>query len=43
MLWPWMELQFASTKVDGQPDSPRYAQAVAGQLESSAIELRDDQ
>jgi HK97 family phage portal protein len=28
---------------DGQEDSPRYAQAVAGQLESNAVELRDDQ
>ncbi len=30
-------------KWDGQADSPRYAQALAGQLDSSAIELRDDQ
>ena len=28
---------------DGRPESPRYAQALPGQLESSAIELRDDQ
>jgi HK97 family phage portal protein len=28
---------------DGRPDSPRYAQAAAGQLESSAVALRDDQ
>lgn len=28
---------------DGQEDSPRYAQALPGQLESNAIELRDDQ
>jgi len=28
---------------DGQPESPRYAQVQQGQLESSAIELRDDQ
>jgi HK97 family phage portal protein len=28
---------------DGQPETPRYAQALPGQLESSAIELRDDQ
>jgi HK97 family phage portal protein len=28
---------------DGDPDSPRYAQALPGQLESSAVELRDDQ
>jgi len=28
---------------DGDPESPRYAQALPGQLESSAVELRDDQ
>jgi HK97 family phage portal protein len=28
---------------DGRPDSPRYAQAAAGQFESSAVALRDDQ
>ena len=28
---------------DGDPDSPRYAQALPGQLGSSAVELRDDQ
>jgi HK97 family phage portal protein len=44
MLWP---VDGASIRInagwDGQQDSPRYAQAVAGQLESNAIELRDDQ
>ncbi len=44
MLWP---VDGASIRInarwDGEEDSPRYAQAVAGQLESSAIELRDDQ
>ena len=28
---------------DGQPETPRYAQALPGQLESNAVELRDDQ
>jgi HK97 family phage portal protein len=28
---------------DGQPESPRYAQAMPGQLESSAVELCDNQ
>ena len=27
----------------GEPETPRYAQAMPGQLESSAVELRDDQ
>jgi len=44
MLWA---VDGASIRVnpkwDGQPDTPRYAQAMPGQLESSAIELRDDQ
>jgi HK97 family phage portal protein len=44
MLWP---VDGASIRInarwDGQEDSPRYAQAVAGELESNAIELRDDQ
>ena len=44
MLWP---VDGASIRInarwDGLEDSPRYAQAVAGQLDSSAIELRDDQ
>jgi HK97 family phage portal protein len=44
MLWP---VDGASIRInakwDGQQDSPRYAQAVPGQLESSAVELRDDQ
>jgi HK97 family phage portal protein len=44
MLWA---VDGASIRIhpgwDGQPDSPRYAQAAAGQLESSAVELRDNQ
>ncbi|HEV2322312.1 MAG TPA: phage portal protein [Terracidiphilus sp.] len=44
MLWP---VDGASIRInarwDGQIDSPRYAQALPGQLESSAVELRDDQ
>ena len=44
MLWP---VDGASIRInarwDGLPDTPRYAQAAAGQLESSAIDLRDDQ
>jgi len=44
MLWP---VDGASIRInprwDGQPETPRYAQAMPGQLESSAIELRDDQ
>jgi HK97 family phage portal protein len=44
MLWA---VDGASIRVnpkwDGQPETPRYAQAMPGQLESSAIELRDDQ
>jgi HK97 family phage portal protein len=44
MLWA---VDGASIRInprwDGQPDSPRYAQAAPGQTESSAIELRDDQ
>jgi len=32
-----------STKWDGQEDVPRYAQAMPGQLESSAIDLLDSQ
>lgn len=32
-----------NAKWDGQADSPRYAQAVPGQLESSAVELNDNQ
>jgi HK97 family phage portal protein len=44
MLWP---VDGASIRInagwDGQPDTPRYAQAVAGQLESSAIQLLDSQ
>lgn len=44
MLWP---VDGASIRInanwDGQADTPRYAQALPGQLESSAIDLRDDQ
>jgi HK97 family phage portal protein len=44
MLWP---VDGASIRInarwDGEEDSPRYAQAVAGELDSNAIELRDDQ
>jgi HK97 family phage portal protein len=44
MLWP---VDGASIRInakwDGQPDTPRYAQALPGQLESSAVDLRDDQ
>jgi phage portal protein BeeE len=44
MLWA---VDGASIRInprwDGQPESARYAQAMPGQLESSAIELRDDQ
>ena len=32
-----------NAKWDGSDDAPRYAQAVPGQLESSAVELRDSQ
>ncbi len=44
MLWP---VDGASIRInarwDGAEDTPRYAQAVAGQLESSAVELLDRQ
>src|ERR1035437_3477181 len=44
MLWA---VDGASIRInprwDGQPESPRYAQMLPGQLESSAIDLRDDQ
>ena len=44
MLWP---VDGASIRInarwDGQVDTPRYAQALPGQLESSAVDLRDDQ
>jgi HK97 family phage portal protein len=44
MMWP---VDGASIRInarwDGQQETPRYAQAVTGQLESSAVELRDDQ
>jgi phage portal protein BeeE len=44
MLWA---VDGASIRInprwDGEPETPRYAQALPGQLASSAIELRDDQ
>ncbi|MGH9589381.1 MAG: phage portal protein [Terracidiphilus sp.] len=44
MLWP---VDGASIRInarwDGDVESPRYAQALPGQLESGAVELRDDQ
>ena len=44
MLWA---VDGASIRInprwDGQPDTPRYAQVAPGQLESSGVELRDDQ
>ena len=44
MLWP---VDGASIRInakwDGQEETPRYAQVMPGQLESSAVDLRDDQ
>jgi HK97 family phage portal protein len=44
MLWP---VDGASIRInarwDGQGETPRYAQVLAGPLESQAIDLRDDQ
>ena len=44
MLWA---VDGASIRInprwDGQPDSPRYAQIAPGRLESSGVELRDNQ
>jgi HK97 family phage portal protein len=44
LLWP---VDGASIRInprwDGQPDSPRYAQVAPGQLESSGVELCDNQ
>ena len=44
MLWP---VDGASIRInprwDGEPESPRYAQALPGQLDSAAVDLRDDQ
>ena len=44
MLWP---VDGASIRInarwDGQAETPRYAQALPGQMESSAVDLRDDQ
>ena len=44
MLWPVDGATIrVNAKWDGHADSPRYAQVMPGQLESSAIQLRDDQ
>jgi HK97 family phage portal protein len=44
MLWP---VDGASIRInarwDGQAETPRYAQMLPGQLESAAVDLRDDQ
>jgi HK97 family phage portal protein len=44
MMWP---VDGASIRInarwDGEQDSPRYAQVMPGQLETNAIQLRDDQ
>ena len=44
MLWP---VDGASIRInarwDGQAETPRYAQTMPGQLESAAVDLRDDQ
>jgi HK97 family phage portal protein len=44
LLWP---VDGASIRInarwDGQTDTPRYAQVMPGQLESAAVDLRDDQ
>jgi len=44
MLWP---VDGASIRInarwDGQEETPRYAQALPGQMESNAVDLRDDQ
>jgi HK97 family phage portal protein len=44
MLWP---VDGASIRINaqwnGEEDSPRYAQVVTGQLDASAVELRDNQ
>ena len=44
MLWP---VDGASIRInaswDGNPETPRYAQTMLGQVASNAIELRDDQ
>lgn len=44
MLWPVDGASIRiNTRWDGQEDTPRYAQAVPGQLDSSAVELCDNQ
>ena len=44
MLWPVDGATIRiNAKWDGRVESPRYAQVMTGQLESNAIDLRDDQ
>jgi HK97 family phage portal protein len=44
MLWPVDGATIrVNAKWDGDADAPRYAQVMPGQLESGAVELRDDQ
>jgi HK97 family phage portal protein len=44
MLWPVDGTSIRiNARWDGQPDTPRYAQALPGQLESSAVDLLDSQ
>jgi HK97 family phage portal protein len=44
MLWPVDGATIrVNAKWDGDAESPRYAQVMPGQLESNAVQLRDDQ
>ncbi len=44
MLWPVDGATIrVNAKWDGRAESPRYAQVMTGQMESNAIDLRDDQ
>jgi len=44
MLWAWMGHRFVLTGAGtDRRKTPRYAQAMPGQLESSAVELLDSQ
>jgi HK97 family phage portal protein len=44
MLWPVDGATIrVNAKWDGDPELPRYAQVMPGQLESGAVQLRDDQ
>jgi HK97 family phage portal protein len=49
MLWPVdgasirINARWDGARGDGQAESPRYAQVLPGQLESAAVDLRDDQ